>query len=259
MLNKIAAMIVDDRVFFRAGVRQAIDLENSSGSIDVLECDVGTDGSEATAQIASKSPDVVILDIGYPFRYGLGLCKKIVRTFPSTRVVMLSSNPSEDDDELFETIESGAASYLRSQQCLPEELAETIKQASSGEYPINAIVSSKPKIAWRVLRRFQDMASNVREEDDIVAPLTPREMQILTLIAEGNQNKQIAKILGISEQTIKNHVSSMLRKLNANDRAHAVMLAMRSGLVSVEPDLNWGRRREDTLSNAPDSSMFELN
>jgi len=103
-----------------------------------------------------------------------------------------------------------------------------------GEYPINDAVLNKPKVAWRVLKEFQDMASMGRTIEDITAPLTPREVQILTHIAEGNSNKRIANILGISEQTIKNHVSDILRKLNANDRAHAVFIAVSKGLVSIQ-------------------------
>lgn len=258
-MSRIVTMIVDDRIFFRNGVRQILTQENNSNSIDVLECGVGIDGGEATAQIATNVPDVVILDIGFPALYGLDLCQRIVRVFPSTRVVVLSSNPNEDDDELFEVLEAGAAGYLRSQWCSPVEFTEMIKRVSNDEYPINDIVSSSPKVAWRVLRRFQEMTSSVRKGDDIVAPLTSREMQILTLVAEGNQNKQIAGMLGISEQTIKNNVSAILRKLNANDRAHAVMLALRSGLVSVGTDIKWGRRRGDTVPELPEPLQMYSN
>lgn len=258
-MGPIVTMIIDDRSFFRAGVRGFLTIGECSEAMKIIDCDAGSDGSEAIMQIAANSPDVVILDIGYPVLSGLDLCKKIIRTFPSTRVVMISANPEENDDELLEVIKVGAASYLRSKECQPEEFAETIRRASSGDYPINDLVSSRPKVAWRVLRQFQEITANVRKEDDIVAPLTPKEMQILTLVAEGNQNKQIANILGISEQTIKNHVSAIMRKLNANDRAHAVMLAMRNGLVPIEPDRRWGRRRDDLLSEAPTSTITGLN
>ena len=258
-MTPIVTMIIDDRPFFRAGVRGFLTIGECADGINIIDCDAGRDGSEAIIQIAAHSPDIVILDIGYPIRSGLDLCKKIIRTFPNTRVVMISANPEEDDDELLEVIKVGAASYLRSKECQPGEFAETIRRTSEGEYPINNLVSSRPKVAWRVLRQFQEITANVRKEDDIVAPLTPKEMQILTLVAEGNQNKQIANILGISEQTIKNHVSAIMRKLNANDRAHAVMLAMRNGLVPVEPDRQWGRRRDDLLSQTPTSPITDLN
>jgi DNA-binding NarL/FixJ family response regulator len=243
-MRKITLMIVDSQPFFRAGVLQALCQDNRSESIHTIECDPGEDGSDAISQIAANSPDLVLLDIGYPFLNGLELGKKIARTFPGTGVVVLSANPEEDDDELFEVIKIGAVAYLRSRHCTPSELADTIQRASSGEYPINEAVSSKPKVAWRVLRQFQDMASLGKSMEDITTPLTPKEMQILTHVAEGNSNKRIANILGISEQTIKNHVSAILRKLNANDRAHAVFIAIRNGLITTQLDHGAAQRSQ---------------
>ncbi len=243
-MRKITLMIVDSQPFFRSGVRQALSQGNNLEAMDILECDPGDAGNEAITQISANSPDIVLLDIGYPFLNGLDLGKKIARSFPGTGVIVLSTNPDEDEDELFEVIKIGAVAYLRSKHCSPTELLDTIKRASGGEYPINECVSSKPKVAWRVLRQFQDMASMGRTLEDITTPLTPKEIQILTHIAEGNSNKRIANILGISEQTIKNHVSAILRKLNANDRAHAVFIAIRNGLISIQLDQSGNRRGE---------------
>ncbi len=250
-MRKISLMIVDSQPFFRAGVRQALSQVDNLEVMELLECDPGEDGNNAMTQISANSPDIVLLDIGYPFLNGLELGKKIARSFPGTGVVILSSNPQEEDDELFEVIKIGAVAYLRSKQCSATELAEIIKRASNGEYPINDSVSSKPKVAWRVLREFQDMASMGRTLEDITTPLTPKEVQILTHIAEGNSNKRIANILGISEQTIKNHVSAILRKLNANDRAHAVFIAIRNGLISIQLDRTAIRGEKISPSPAP--------
>jgi DNA-binding NarL/FixJ family response regulator len=249
-MRKITLMIIDSQPFFRAGVRQALSQDGQTEAMDIIECDPGEDGSEAITQIAGNSPDIVLLDIGYPFLSGLELGKKVSRTFPGTGVVVLSANPEEDDDELFEVIKIGAVAYLRSKCCEPSELADMILRASNGEYPINEAVSNKPKVAWKVLKQFQDMASMGRTLEEITSPLTPKEVQILTHIAEGNSNKRIANILGISEQTIKNHVSAILRKLNANDRAHAVFIAIRNGLISIQLDHNGNYRAEKaTIGN----------
>ena len=105
--------------------------------------------------------------------------------------------------------------------------------ASQGEYPINESLMTRPNVAQRVLKQFEDISSMGKAIETVIAPLTRRETQILNYVAEGNTNKQIADILGISEQTIKSHVSAILRKLNANDRAHAVALAIRNGWISV--------------------------
>jgi DNA-binding NarL/FixJ family response regulator len=234
-MRKIIIMIVDSQPFFRAGVRQALAVQNNPDILEILECDPGDDGTEAITQITTNSPDVVLLDINYPSLRGLDLGKKICRYFPATKVVMLSANPDENDEELFEVIKTGAVAYMRSRDCTPTGLIETIKRASRGEYPINDAVSNRPKVAWRVLRQFQDIAAMGKTVEEITIPLTPKEIQILTHVAEGNSNKRIANILGISEQTIKNHVSAILRKLNANDRAHAVFLAIRNGWISTQP------------------------
>jgi len=243
-MRKITVMIVDSQPFFQSWLRQALSQEDNLGEIEVLECDPGEDGKNGVAEIAASSPDVVLLDIRYPFLGGLELGKKIARTFPGTRVVVLSTNPEEDGDELFEVIKIGAVAYLRSKESSATELIETIRRASNGEYPINDSLISRPKVAERVLRQFQDMASMGGTIKDITTTLTPKEVQILTHIAEGNPNKQIALFLGMREQTIKNHVSAILRKLNANDRAHAVILAVRKGLISIQPDHDENHRPE---------------
>jgi DNA-binding NarL/FixJ family response regulator len=202
---------------------------------------------DAIAQITASSPDVVLLSLGYPTLTGLELGRKIARGFPATKVIMLSSNPDEDDDELFEVIKTGAVAYLRSRTCTPPELIETIKRACRGEYPIKEYVSNRSQVAWRVLRQFQEIAAMGMPIEDITTPLSTKEVQILTHIAEGNTNKRIASLLGISEQTIKNHVSAILRKLNANDRAHAVFLALRNGWISIEVGNNGKNKGEHVI------------
>jgi two-component system response regulator DegU len=224
-VNQITVVIVDKQTFFRAGVRQA--LSEKSG-FEVLECDPNDEPIEL---IESDSPDVVLLDINFPTLNGLELGRKIARRCPNSKVVMLS--PNSNDEELFEVIKTGAVAYL-SKNTTTEELISVIRRACQGEYPINDSLISRPVVAEHVLKQFRDIFSAGKIMETVTAPLTHREAQILNYIAEGNSNKQIAHILEISEQTIKNHVSSILRKLNANDRAHAVALAIRNGWIPVE-------------------------
>jgi two-component system response regulator DegU len=221
---KTKVMIIDEQVFFRAGVRQALTQQDD---LEVLECDPNHD---PLGVIEANLPDVTLLGSDLATHSGLELGRKIARNFPNTRVIILSPDPS--DEELFDVIRSAAVACLRKNSSATE-LVETIRRASRGEYPINESVITRPQVAKHVLRRFQDMASLGDNMDTIVALLTQREKQILNYIAEGNTNKQIAHILKISEQTIKNHVSAILRKLNANDRAHAVVLAIRQGWISI--------------------------
>jgi len=187
--------------------------------------------SELLQFIDANSIDVVLLDIDSPISKGLELSRAITQHYPNTRVVVLSSYFS--DEELFETLKTGAVAYI-DKRTSTEELVNVIRRASRGEYPINDSVHANPAIANRVIRQFQEIASMGLVKEKVAAPLTHREIQILSCIAGGNTNKHVAYILGISEQTIKNHVSAILRKLNANDRAHAVALAIRNQWVSVD-------------------------
>ena len=224
-MNEITVVIIDKQAFFRSGVRQAL---SAQSGFEVLECDP-TD--EPLELIEANSPDVVLLDICFPAFSGLELGRKIARRYPNSKVVMLS--PNSNDEELFEVIKTGAVAYLN-KNINTEELIGVIRRACRGEYPINDSLISRPVVAEHVLRQFRDIVSAGKVMETVTAPLTYRETQILTYVAEGNSNKQIAHILEISEQTIKNHVSSILRKLNANDRAHAVALAIRNGWIPTE-------------------------
>ncbi len=172
-----------------------------------------------------------MVDIDYPTLAGLELSRKIKHSYPSIKMIVIT--PNLDNEELFETIKTGAVAYI-DQKTSKKELVTMIKQANAGEYPINDSLLTKPKVAERVLKQFQDMVGMGKNMDTFTAPLTNKETQVLKQITNGNSNKQIAQIMGTSEQTIKNQISSILRKLNANDRTHAVVLAVRRGLISFD-------------------------
>jgi len=217
-------MIVDKQALFRVGVRHCL----SQLDFEVFDSDPN---QNPMALIEANLPHVLLLDIDYPSLRGLDLAREIALRCPTAKIIMLTSNP--DDKQLFEIIRAGAVAYL-DKGITPEELTETIRQVSRGEYPINDSFIARPKVVEHVLRQFQSIYTNGKTMEAIVAPLTARETQILNHIADGNSNKQIAYILQISELTIKNHVSNILRKLKANDRAHAVALAIRHGWISLE-------------------------
>ena len=223
--DKIRVMIVDDQTFFRAGLGQALSQEPD---LDILTYEPGQDVLEA---IENNFADVVLVGSDLASQNALGLGRRIVRLYPNTRVIYLS--PNANDSELFEAIKIAATAYLSKNSPAPD-IADNIRRARRGEYPINESVST-PSIAGSVLKQFQSTAQMVRPGGETVtATLTRRETEILNHIADGMSNKKIASALDISEQTIKNHISSILRKLNANDRAHAVVLAIRHGWISIE-------------------------
>jgi len=225
MATKTKVIIIDEQPFFRAGVRQAL---SQQADIEVIDCDPNHD---PLGTIEANLPEVTLLGSDLATHSGLELGRKIARNFPNTKVIMLSPDPN--DEELFEVIRSAAVACLKKNSSAVE-LLDIIRRASRGEYPINESVFNRPSIARHVLQEFQDISRIGGDIEKVVAPLTQRETQILNYIADGNTNKQIAHILNISEQTIKNHVSAILRKLNANDRAHAVVLALRHGWISIE-------------------------
>lgn len=221
-MDKIKVMVIDEQALFRAGVRQAL---SQQPDLEVLECDPTENPLE---RIEATLPDVALLGSDLSTLSGIELGRKISQYYPNTKVIVLSPDPN--DQELFEVIKTAAAACM-SKKASGDELASTIRRAARGEYPINESLMTRPVVAKQVLNQFRGFSKTMPA---VAAPLTRRETQILTYVAEGNSNKEIARILSISEQTIKNHVSAILRKLNANDRAHAVTLALHGGWISPE-------------------------
>jgi two-component system response regulator DegU len=225
-VDKVTVMIIDEQELFRTGVRQVL---SQYPGFEVLDC---APGEDTLRIIENTMPNIALLGCRLSANNGLELGKRIARYFPNTKVVVLSPDP--DDEDLFEVIKTSAVACIN-KNASAEDLMNTIRQASRGEYPINETVMTRPTVARRVLRQFEEIAGmGGKAMETLVAPLTARETQILSFVANGNTNKQIASALQISEQTIKNHVSAILRKLNANDRAHAVVLAIRHGWISVD-------------------------
>lgn len=217
----ITVMVVDEETFFRLGLQQAL---SQRSDFKVVECDPAQE--PLLEVIEAKSPDVVILGSNLRTQSDLTLAREIAKCYPYIRVILLSSDPN--DEVLFETIKTAAAACL-SKSVRSDTLVETIRRTFRGEYPINESLETRPMVARRVLAQFEELSSLGKPLEEVIAPLTRRETQILNYIAEGNTNKEIANKLEISEQTVKSHVSAILRKLNANDRAHAVALVMRQG------------------------------
>ncbi len=153
---------------------------------------------------------------------------------PRMAVVILT--PTEDEERLFQSIKAGAAAYYN-RNITPDELADAVRRVSQGEYLINDdVLLSKPQLASRVLKSFRELT--IEEEDpqtkDLYSPLSGREVEILDYIARGNSNKEIAKSLKISDQTVKNHITSILKKLSVNDRTAAVVHALRHGWIKMQ-------------------------
>ena len=222
--NKIQVFVISQQSLFQQAVEAAF-----SDTEDIII--VGTTGvnNEVLKAIDNLPPDVALLDLDGPSESGLELGRKIKQRSPNIGVIMLTSNP--EDNQLFQVLKAQAVAYL-SKEVTAEQLIETVRRVSKGEHPINESLTTRPKVAEHVLQQFQELTSR-SESEAFISPLTPREIEILQYIAQGYLNKQIAAELGISEQTIKNHVTSILRKLNANARTEAVVVAIKQGLIKI--------------------------
>jgi DNA-binding NarL/FixJ family response regulator len=223
-MNMIQVLIVSQQVLFRQGV------ERSLSGIEDIEIS-GTTGvnAEVLSAIDIMPPDVVLVDIDAPSDSGLQLARKVKQRLPNIGVVVLTS--SYDDTQLFQALKAQASAYL-SKEVTVDKLVDTIRRVAHSEYPINESLATKPKLAEQVLQQFQEPSWRI-EAEAFISPLTPREKEVLRCIAEGYANKNIAAELDLSAQTIKNHVTSIMRKLTANSRTDAVVVAIKQGLISI--------------------------
>jgi DNA-binding NarL/FixJ family response regulator len=226
--SKVKILLVDDHALFRVGMRQILEHEPD------LEVVAEAEDSRSAIDAASHStPDIVLLDLSLPAPGGIETTQRIKREVPSAGIIALAVN--EDEDQLFDAIKAGAAAFIL-KDIAPDDLVTIIRRVSGGEYLINDKVFARPSVANRVLKEFRELAIYGQEAAPIFAPLSPREVEILDNIAKGMTNKQVAYALSISEQTVKNHMSSILRKLSVNDRTQAVVYAMKQGWIRIPED-----------------------
>jgi two-component system response regulator DegU len=222
-INKIFVVIISRQPLLRAGIEHSL---SQIGGVEILQA--GDFQKEVLSRLDMVLPDVIIVDIDDSSDERFKIVREIKQHLPNIGVIIISNN--DDDEQIFQALKSQAAAYL-TRDVTTEELGKTVRQVANGEYPINETFVNRPKVASQVVEQFQGLA--LSGEVDFVLPLTSREREVLEYIAQGYPNKQIADKLEISEQTIKNHVTSVLRKLNANSRTEAVVQAIKRGLISV--------------------------
>jgi NarL family two-component system response regulator LiaR len=208
----IRVLVADDHAVVRQGLRTFLELQED---IDVV-ADVA-DGRQALAAVAEHEPDVVLMDLVLPEVDGVEAIRRIVSERPRIRVIALTS--FLDDDKLFPAVRAGAAGYLL-KDVEPSELVKAIRTVHAGEGLLH------PAVAARLMEEVA--AGGAPETPD---NLTPREREVVRLIAGGLSNKRIAFELGISEKTVKTHVSSILGKLGLTDRTQVALHAVRERWV----------------------------
>lgn len=228
MTGEIGVLIVEREGLFRRGVAGCLEADPMLKVI----ASVGT-AEEGFRQADELLPNVALVGTTLPDAPGLAAAGEMRRRYPAMATVVVAE--AESDDELFEAIRAGAAAYLGKD--VPEEqLVAVVKRTALGEYVINEQLLSKPYVAARVLEQFRAATASELAPTNAFAPLTDRELEILGRVSNGMTNAQIGAALGISPQTVKNHVTSILRKLAVNDRTQAVVLALRRGWLTMEGD-----------------------
>ncbi len=211
-------VVVDDQELFRRGL---IMLLNTEDDIEVIG--EAHDGVSATDLVAKKVPDIVLMDVRMPKRSGIEACLSIKDVAPSAKIIMLTV--SDEEADLYEAVKNGASGYLLKDSSI-EQVAQAVRVVADGQSLIS------PSMATKLLDEFKQM-STARRPDVMTPRLTDRELEVLRLVARGLNNREIAKELFISENTVKNHVRNILEKLQLHSRMEAVMYAVREKLLDI--------------------------
>ena len=219
-VEPIRVLVVDDHALFRRGLQMVLEQEP-----DIEVVGEASDGSEAVEKSADTLPDIVLMDVRMPKRGGIDACTAIHETVPSAKIIMLTI--SDEEADLYDAIKAGAMGYLLKEISI-EEVASAIRAVHGGQSLIS------PSMASKLLTEFATMVRKDDERQQVPTPrLTDREMEVLKLVAKGMNNRDIAKQLFISENTVKNHVRNMLEKLQLHSRMEAVVYAVREKMLEI--------------------------
>ncbi len=216
-MDKISVLIADDHTLFRKGVRKMLEAED-----DMQVVGEAATGREALEQAQTLMPDIVLMDIKMPDLDGVKAARTLHREMPHVGIIFVTM--FQDDEFVFQGLQAGGRGYIL-KDADPETMLRAIRAVAHGESLLG------PTIAQKVMRQFAVLPG---KQDPLVDELTPRELEVLMLIAQGLSNKEIAAELSISEKTVKNHINNIFSKLHLYDRSQAMLYAIRKGLVKVE-------------------------
>ncbi len=226
MADAIDVMIVDDHPVFRQGLKNVLAAQD-----DLRVVDEAADGESAIKKAELVHPDVVIMDINLPELNGLQATRELRDRCPDIKVIMLTAY--DDEEQIYHAIRAGASAY-HAKDVRPERLIGVIRQVNEGHYVVDEMVLDEDGIGDWLLRKFKRFGGDIfAGNEEFLSPLTPREMEILELVAQGMSNRKIAYHLGISHQTVKNHMTAVLRKLGATGRTEAAVSALRRGWIPL--------------------------
>jgi DNA-binding NarL/FixJ family response regulator len=223
--KELKTFIFSQQPFFRQGLVKT--LENSPDIQIIGQANV-TDKVLLTVEV--MPPDIAIVDLDSPIDSGLSLVKTLKRLVPSVAIIVYTSSPN--DEQLFQLISEQVAAYL-SKESNSDILFKIIRKVARGDYPISESLLNHPEVIGKIMRQFHGVSTH-KDASNLISPLTTREIEVLNYVAQGLANKQIAAKISISEQTIKNHLTSIMSKLNANARTQAVVIAAKKGLITID-------------------------
>ncbi|MDX1377231.1 MAG: response regulator transcription factor [Anaerolineales bacterium] len=226
MMKEITLIVADDHPLFRQGVVDALSLEKD---FDVLA--QASDGEEAIDQIRSMKPVVAVLDVNMPGKNGQQVTHQVASENLPTRVVLLTGY--DDIEQAIHAVLAGAAGYC-AKEIEPDVLARTIRSVAEGKYAIAGNVFTRRELDAWIDEQMEGARRSYSEPGAPFHPLSDREMEVLSCVVRGMSNKEIANLLGISHQTVKNHVTSILRKFSVEDRTQAVVYALQRGWVKLQ-------------------------
>jgi len=216
----LRVMVVDDHALFRRGLQMVLEQE-----ADLELVGEASDGAEAVQKAQSLMPDVILMDVRMPKRSGIEAAGQIKEILPHVKILMLTI--SDEEADLYEAIKAGASGYLLKEIPI-EEVADAIRSVWAGQSRIS------PSMASKLLSEFAAMTKASGDRPQVPTPrLTEREMEVLKLVARGMNNRDIAKELYISENTVKNHIRNILEKLHLHSRMEAVVFAVREKMIEI--------------------------
>lgn len=223
-MNRIGILVVDDHPLFRRGIRMGLEADR-----DLLIVAETADGPAAIKAAEQFAPDVVLVDISLPTMSGFDVARAIKRRHPRAAVVILTMH--EDDGHLFAAIRSGADAFA-AKTIEIDELIRLIHHVAGNE----GGKGTSTFVSAQLLEEARSGSRRIGVEDETYSPLSRREIEILGFVSQGMSNKEIATILSISDQTVKNNITSILRKLQVNDRTQAVIYALRHGWIDLDKE-----------------------
>ena len=219
--SPIRLLVVDDHALFRKGV---VSLFGETRGFEVVG--EAANGQEALEKARELMPDIILMDLSMPVMDGLAATRRIKEEIPYVRIVILTIQ--EEDQSLFEAVKSGAQGYLL-KKIEPQELFETLRRVAQGEASISGVMAAK--LMGEFSRQATQRVSAVANRTELSA----REREVLGLVAQGKSNKEIAAAIAIAENTVKNHLKSILEKLHLENRVQAATYALREGVVAKPP------------------------